>query len=663
MSKGFLNELRKRNVLKVALGYLIAAWLLAQVSDLVLESFAAPDWAMRALLIALAAGFPIALVISWVFEFTPKGVMLESQVDRTVKLGQDSGRRLDFSILLILAIIVIFMGLERFVFSGRDNGMSVAEERELHELKQTMTEPSADVADAVPEAVSEKGTEPFLQQEEVESPDSGEKRALTPFQKSLAVLPFAVMSTGPDDEYFADGLTEEIINALSQLPDLMVTARTSAFHFKDQNLPIGEIAGQLGVDHIVEGSIRRAGEQLRITAQLIRAEDGFHLWSETYDRRTEDTFAVQDDIAEQVANALNVLLDEPLRKRMQHVGTRNVDAFIAYQKGIKLHERAHTEPNQISLLRQGNSFLENAVALEPTLATAYEYHSDLYAHILLAGASGQLDGDITGADIAAAPALLRQDYEAFVAHARNTAELHNAEFGQALLLGPWRALASLSEKAAAPSGCEAAVWLHLIGPAFGQGEEVLDTYRRMAACDPLSSRAWTYQAGAALWLGRIEDAVRMAEQGLARMQPPLLAQKYALALGFSGKAEAAEGAARRLIRKQDELLLTRAMLAAIAGDPEGAARLQDDFLQARGPDDRGSLTLAAMTGDRNEANRLAAVIDSRPFGHIALLQSIYLCFCGAPFDLEATPVFGGMLEVSGLAWPPASPFSLPLKDW
>jgi hypothetical protein len=372
---------------------------------------------------------------------------------------------------------------------------------------------------------------------------------------------------------------------------------------------------------------------------------------------------VQSDIAEQVANALNVLLDEPLRKRMQHVGTRNVDAFIAYQKGIKLHERAHQEPNQISLLRQGNIHLENAVALEPALATAYEYHSDLYAHILLARASGQLDGDITEADVTASPVLLRQDYEAFVTHARNPSELHNAEFGHALLLGPWRALASLSEKAAAPPGCEAAVWLHLGGPAFGHGEEVLDAYRRMAACDPLSSRAWVYQAGATLWLGRSADAVHMAEQGLARMQPPLLAQQYALALAFSGNAGAAEDAARRLIRKQDELLLTLAMLAAIAGDAAAVARLQDDFLQARGPDDRGSLTLAAMIGDRNEANRLATLIDTRSFGHIALLQAIYLCFCGAPFDLGATPVFAGMLEDSGLAWPPVRPFKLPLKDW
>jgi adenylate cyclase len=641
MGKGFLNELRQRNVLKVALGYLVGAWLAAQVADLVLASFAAPDWTMRALLVTLAIGFPIALVFSWFFEWTPKGVVLESQIDRTVKFTQDSGRRLDFSILLILSIIIIFMGLERFVFSDREGSPPAAEKRAPDQEAKAETAPTDTAA-----------------------PDAAEDAPVHfPQQHSVAVLPFAVMSTGPDDEYFADGLTEEIINALTQLPDLMVTARTSAFHFKGQSQPVNEIADHLGVDHILEGSVRRAGGQLRMTAQLIRAEDGFHLWSETYDRRTEDTFAVQADIAEQVAKALNVLLDEPLRNRMQHVGTRNVDAFIAFQKGIKLHEQAHREPNQISLLRQGNVHLENAVALEPALATAYEYHSDLYAHILLAEASGQLDGDITEADVAMSPALLQKDYEAFVTHARNAAELHNAEFGQALLLGPWRGLASLSEKAAAPPGCEAAVWLHLVGPAFGQGEAVLDAFRRMATCDPLSSRAWVNQVGASLWLGRSEDAVRLAEQGLARMQPPLLAQQYALALAFSGDLEAAGDAARRLIRKQDELLLTRAMLAAIEGDARSVSSLQADFLQARGTDDRGSLTLAAMTGDRNEANRLASLIDSRPFGHVALLQSIYLCFCGAPFDLGATPVFAAMLEESGLDWPPASPVRFPLKGW
>ncbi len=270
MAKGFINELRKRNVFKVALGYLIACWLLAQVSDRVLESFGAPDWAMQALLIALAIGFPIALAISWAYEVTPQGVVPESQVDRTLRLGQESGRRLDFSILLILSIVIVFMGLERFVFSGRDGGRP----------EQPALEDRANPAD------SQGAPENSLAAQTLDSQNlSTTDTALTPIGTSVVVLPFAVMSTGPDDAYFADGLTEEIINALSQLPQLVVTARTSAFYFKGKNIAVDEIADQLDVDHIVEGSVHRAGDQLRITAQLIRADDGFKLWSEAYDRR------------------------------------------------------------------------------------------------------------------------------------------------------------------------------------------------------------------------------------------------------------------------------------------------------------------------------------------------------------------------------------------
>jgi TolB-like protein len=157
------------------------------------------------------------------------------------------------------------------------------------------------------------------------------------------VLPFTALSSGADDSYFADGLTEEIINALSALPDLLVTARTSAFYFKGKDVPIPEIAAALGVAHIVEGSVRRSGDKVRITAQLIRASDGFHLWSQTYDHSLGDDFAVQTRIAESVASALGVLLDERKRATMEDIGVRDVEAFVAYQRGAELFNRAHNE--------------------------------------------------------------------------------------------------------------------------------------------------------------------------------------------------------------------------------------------------------------------------------------------------------------------------------
>ncbi len=643
VSKGLVNELRKRNVFKVALGYLIAAWLVAQVADLVLESFDAPDWVMRYLLVALAIGFPIALIISWVFEITPKGVVPESRVDRTVRLGQESGRRLDFSILLILSIVIVFMGLERFVFSDRDGG------RPERPALEDYAKPGDAVAPPSNATTTEKPPAP----------------AAMDLSKSVAVLPFAAMSTGPDDDYFADGLTEEIINALSQLPQLMVTARTSAFHFKGENIPVGEIAGQLGVDHIVEGSIRRAGDQLRITAQLVRTEDGFHLWSETYDRRTEDTFAVQDDIAAQVAKALNVVLDDDQRKSMRSVGVRNVDAFVAYQKGNDLYNRAHQEANQISLLRQANEYFETAIGFYPEFSDAYIQHSDLYSHILINQAAGTLDGEITQADINSAPALLQQDIQNAVRYARDESQKLAIELDSAFLMGNWRGLRDRSELSLRASGCETALWAQLTGAAFGNAALTREAFRRNIICDPLLIRGDVHLTQSLLLLGEWSEAATFAKQKLDRnnSKHPWLIRSLAIAQAMQGDFAAAKTTIRQLTIEEDDRLFGLATVAALGGNARAAEGYSQQYLGQFGPQDEYALRLEAMRGNRNEANRLATQMDSRPFGYITLMQSIYDCACGAPFDLEAAPVFADMLKDSGLEWPPVSPVRFPLKGW
>jgi hypothetical protein len=169
--------------------------------------------------------------------------------------------------------------------------------------------------------------------------------------------------------------------------------------------------------------------------------------------------------------------------------------------------------------------------------------------------------------------------------------------------------------------------------------------------------------GIQLWLGRPDQAVDNARQGLAKAEHPSLSRHLALALALRGEAKEAEEAANNRIRNEDELLRSGSMLAAIRGDAATASRYQDDYLGKYGPDDRDTLVLEAIRGDRGEANRLAARIDGRPFGYLALLQAIYDCLCGAPFDLEATPEFASLLAESGFAWPPAKPFDFPLKGW
>jgi adenylate cyclase len=624
------GELKRRNVFRIGIAYLIGSWLLLQVVDVVGPILKFPDEVARYVLFLLAIGFIPALILAWAFELTPDGVKLESEVDRSASVTHRTGRRLDRAIIVILVFAVGFLLYDK---------------------------------------LSNKGSEPFSRESlssvsvtgTAESSD--QPVAVTASAKTVAVLPFVAMSNGPDDDYFSDGLTEEIINALAQLPDLMVTARTSAFHFKGQNLPIADIARELGVEHIVEGSVRRAGEQLRITAQLIRTSDGFHLWSQTYDRRTEDTFAVQSDIAEKVANALNVFLDDNLRARMQRAGTRNVEAFISFQKGMGLYERAHQEPDQISLLRQANIEFEYAIAGAPDMVEAYHYHSDLSSHILISQAAGELDGNITEMDVDWAPGSLTGDYQQTIRYAKNTNQLRNAEFGLALLTGQWQGLKQLSDQALSTDGCETALWAHLVGSPYGDAQLAKAGFSRMVRCDPLRVRAMVHVTGALLWMGKAEQAARYAEQSLHKASHPWLVRGLALALAFQGQTEQAMQVAITRFRVDTETLFLQAMISAFAGDDNGAESAATEYFALAGPNDRDALVFEAARGRRNEANRLATMIDARPFGHVVLLQAIYACMCGAPFELEATPRFEETFGESGLSWPPAKPYEFPLKNW
>lgn len=530
-------------------------------------------------------------------------------------------------IIVILVVAVGFLLVNKLVLNEPNQQPLASSEMSPGTTKTTLTEPAAQI------------------------------------RKSVAVLPFVAMSSGPDDDYFSDGLTEEIINALAQLPELLVTARTSAFHFKGQNIPFDDIARQLGVAHVVEGSVRRAGEQLRITAQLIRAKDGLHLWSETYDRRTDDTFAVQEDIAENIALALDVLLDDEQRTRMRRAGIGNVEAFTNYQKGREFFERANGDVNPISLLRQGNFYFEEAVKLAPDFPDAYRHISDLYIHILLSQANGEVTGTITGDDVKHAPGNLRQNYNLVVRYARNDGQRLAAEFDRAMLLGNWNGLSALVDRTLAAPGCDTAYWIQLSSAAFGKAEALFNAFERLAACDPLLSRPWVHMTGARMWLGDIHGASTTAETGLRAVQSEGLTRTYILALARTGRLAEAKQIANTRLRSDREQLIARFMVAATEGDASAALAYQQEFLGRHGPNDSISLVMEAARGNRNEANRLAGLIDSRPFGYMSLMQAIYGCTCGAPFDLEAVPEFASRLSVSGLRWPPATPLDFPLKNY
>ncbi|MCK7592728.1 tetratricopeptide repeat protein [Pseudomarimonas salicorniae] len=260
----FLAELRRRNVIRVAGLYVVTAWLLIQIAETLLPIFGTPDWVLRALVVLLALGFIPALIVSWVFELTPEGLKRDSEVNPAIESSAATARKLDVVVIVLLLLAMgLFLG-ERFLF-----GHGV-------------------------EAVTQARTDPG-------EPSQGGPVA-------IAVLPFGNMSTDAENEFFADGIAEEILNLLAGVQDLEVASRTSAFAFKGKDASVPEIAASLNVRYVLEGSVRKAGQQVRITAQLIDAHSDRHLWSETFDRRLDDIFAVQDEIAAAIGNALQVKL-------------------------------------------------------------------------------------------------------------------------------------------------------------------------------------------------------------------------------------------------------------------------------------------------------------------------------------------------------------------
>jgi len=236
----FVGELKRRNVVRVGIAYVVIGWVLAQIAEFAFDNFGAPDWVLKSFVVFLLLGLPIVLIFAWAFEVTPEGIKREKDVDRSDSITPRTGRKIDYLIIGVLIVAVAILGFDKL--TGRSADTSASNETQL-----------------------------------------------------IAVLPFVNMSG--DEDYFADGLTEELLNLLAKNLDLKVAGRTSSFAFKGQNDDLRAIGNALGVAKVLEGSVRRSGERLRVTAQLINVEDGFHIWSETYDRKLADVFDIQDEVA------------------------------------------------------------------------------------------------------------------------------------------------------------------------------------------------------------------------------------------------------------------------------------------------------------------------------------------------------------------------------
>jgi len=599
------QELKRRNVFRVAIAYLAVAWLILQAADIVLDNIAAPGWLMQAVMFFMVIGFPIAVIFAWAFEMTPEGIKKEAEVDRSASIAQDTGKKLNRVIIGVLAAAVVFLMVDKFVLDDQPtvNGTT---------------------------------------------------------DKSVAVLPFVAMSRGPDDEYFADGLTEEILNSLTRVPELLVTARTSAFHFKGQDLPIPEIAATLGVAHIVEGSVRREGPRLRITAQLIRAADGFHLWSENYDRDNENSFDVQTDIAEKIATVLGVVLDDEQLEKMHAAGLRDPAAFVAFQKGVEAYSRAHggSGHTQLEILAAANGWFEDVLKIAPDFSAAHRLHSDLSAHLLQNAAYGE---DISAAEQDRAVQQLMADLNNGIRSATSPSRRLSITYDKALFAGQWQSLTAIVDEIASLEECSEPGWMDITAVPFGQARDYLAISEREIKCDPLSYGGWRSAADSHLWLGDPDAAVQVATEGSEKASRETMLNTLFNATLGAGRFDEAESLIVRSGSADGDIAIMRLTLAAARGDAEQTERLLADYID--NPDNEYLTVAAAIAGNRELANQTAAAIDSRRYGYLWLMQMPGECQCGAPFDLEVTPNYKQLVKDAGLPWPPASPINWPLKDW
>ena len=596
-----LQNLRSRKLAQWLLAYAAGAWVLLQVLSLLIGAYHWPEGVLRIAIGTSVVGFVITAVLAWYHGAR----------------GMQRATRAEVGLLAAIAVLGglgIWLG-ER----GREAPM-----------------PTPAIAATTPARPASAGA-------------VGKVSA-----NSIAVLPFVNMSSDADNEFFSDGLSEEILNSLARIDGMQVVGRTSSFQFKGKNQDLRSIGKMLGVATVLEGSVRREGERARITAQLIRASDGYHLWSKTYDRTLQDTLAVQLDIAEQVAASLNVLLDDKQRTRMREAGIGNVDAFIAYQKGLKLYVDAHADPkiDLVDGLRIANAEFDKATTLEPGFFEAHFAKVDLYEHTLQTDKRSQAERmqaqQAALATLALAAASSKDDQQ----RALTLAE-------RQMLSDDWRGLAALIDEALKAPGCNASNWMPVFASAFGYADALDNLSARARSCDPLNQINANTRVTVALATGHPQRAMDvLADFEKAIRAPSVPRTRRAVALAMLGRSDAAakELDAINPQAEPDSYYSARVVVSRAQG--KSPAEIHASLKDIHGAPGKYSqwrvaeIVEAANAGDRAEANRLAAAMDARPAGPFLLAVMSTVCLCGAPFDIDATPNFKARLAESGLRWPP-----------
>ena len=441
--RSFFAELKRRNVLRAATLYAAGAWLLVQVATQVFPFFEFPNWVVRWIVVAAIIGFPIAMVLSWFYELTPDGFRRESDVETAQSITYSTGRKLDFWIIGVLAVAVVLLLTNTFVL--RNAGGTAAA-----------------------------------------------------IDRSIAVLPLLNEGGDNDQQYFSDGLSEDLIIALAQFNGLKVISRNSSFLFRDSKDDSRTIGSKLGVTHLLEGSVRRVGDAVRISAELVSAVDGRTVWSEHYDRPYKDLFALQDEIAQSVAAKMHATLlpgSEALRQG-DHPPSGNLDAYTAYKQGDHFFA-FNTEADYLKAI----DYYGTAIRLDPNYAQAYAGLSHawtVFAVQFLDGAAAQQA--YAKARLAANKALaLGPDLA--VAHGAHGSLLLNADLDWMGAEVDYRRALKL-----APTDDTSMSNLGQMLAAMGQPEHAIDLTRQALATDPLNARWYAWLSRYLVPLGRLDQA-------------------------------------------------------------------------------------------------------------------------------------------------------------
>jgi len=576
----FVAELKRRNVPRIAAFYAAAGWLVVQIATQVLPVFEMPTWMMRVVVVAVVLGFPCALLFAWFYELTPEGLKRESEVDRSESTARSSGRKLDRWIIGILAAAVVVLLANQFVPHRNRTDSALA--------------------------------------------------------KAIAVLPLANDTGDPANEYFSDGLSEELISALAQIKELRVIARTSSFHFKNTNEESKVIGAALGVGYLLEGSVRKSADRARIAVNLVRVVDGVNAWSQIYDRNLPDIFAIQAEIAQSVAGALKVTLLGDGGKNPDAPSNQNYDTYTAYLQG-RFYEQRYTAAD----LRKAIDYYDAAVRSDPHYGLAYAALSKSWWAL----------GDITGENVAEANRKAREAAERAVAEEPNLADGHSA-LGQILVSVDRNAKAAEASyrraAALAPASVEPKIGLASVIADFGQIEEAVELLQEAVRLEPLTANAHFDLARLLTSLGHYDEAAKSARRAI-ELQPGGAGTWEMLALV---EAKRGDGEAALKAAAQETDPDWRAYAMALAQQARGDKAAADAALNAliAGHSDDMSFQIATVYAFRGDADKtfewLDQAYEKQDPGVMAIIDN--------PFtqDLRSDPRFAAFCKKVGLAWPP-----------